>query len=92
MGSEMPSYGRVRDQAEARIAFANGTEAEAWMSGWCLKEGAYCKRDTMQRGGDVACPLLDVAMLDEETPRQWINRKPALGPEMYECTKYEAED
>jgi hypothetical protein len=89
--SEMPPYGRVRDNAEARLAFANGTEGDAWMSGWCLREGAYCKHDTMQRGGDIACPLLDVALLDESTPRQWVDRTSALEPAMYRCTKYEAE-
>lgn len=87
----MPTYATAVKNAERRPAFANGTEGEAWMSGWCLREGAYCRHDSMQRGGDVACPLLDVAMLEDATPAEWTNRTSALGPKMYECTRYEAE-
>lgn len=89
--SKMPSYDTVAKNASDVTAFSNGTEADAWMSGWCLRPGAFCKHDSMQRGGDVACPLLDVAMLEEKTPAQWTDRRSALGPDMYRCTRYEAE-
>jgi len=86
--SEMPTYQQVLDESEDRPPFANGTEGDAWMSGWCLREGARCKHETADRG---ECPLMDVVIMDGRTPRQWIDRTPALGPEMYRCTKYEAE-
>lgn len=89
--SRMPSYDTVAKNAADEIAFSNGTEADEWIQGWCLRPGAYCKHDSMQRGGDAACPLLDVAMLEEKTPTQWGEQRSALGPEMYTCTQYEAE-
>lgn len=89
--SPMPSYDTVERDATDRPAFANGTEGEAWMSGWCLNPGACCRHDSMQRGGNVACPLLDVAMLEGKTPAEWVEPTNALGPKVYECTKYEAE-
>ena len=89
--SRMPSYDSTVKRSEDRPAFANGTEGEAWMDGWCLRDGGYCRHDSMQRGGDVACPLLDVAMLADRTPVEWTDRTSTLGPGMYTCTRYEAE-
>lgn len=91
MTHRMPTYATVAKNAEQRPAFANGTEGEAWMSGWCLREGAYCRHDSMQRGGDIACPLLDVAMLEDKTPAEWGEQVSALGPAMYTCARYEPE-
>jgi hypothetical protein len=90
--SDMPSYDRAKARSLPIVPFSNGTEYQAWSSGWCERSGAPCGRDTIQRGtGDLACPLLDVATLDERTPAEWGERKNVLGPGMYECTKYEAE-
>jgi hypothetical protein len=89
----MPTYVTVEKRAEDKPAFANSTEGDAWMSGWCLRPGAYCRHDSMQRGGNVACPLLDVAMLGDKTPAEWTDPKPGeLGAGRYRCTRYEAEE
>ncbi len=92
----MPPYEAVRRRAALRRPFANGTEGEAWQDGWCLRSGAFCRHDTVEREsrvGDrsVSCPLLEVAMLEQLTPAEWVDRTDALGPKMYRCTRYEPE-
>lgn len=89
--SRMPTFGEVSRDAVGGRAFANGGEGDAWQAGWCLREGAPCRHDDMDRGGNTSCSLLEVALLTAKTPRQWVDRTPVLGPGMYRCTMYEAD-
>lgn len=88
---QMPSYATLAANAGDGKPFANGTEGEAWQSGWCLREGAPCRHDTIDRGGDLSCPLMEIAILGG-TPAEWGERTSALGRDMYTCTMYEAEE
>lgn len=86
----MPSYEGALAAAAERTPFANGTEWEAWSQGWCRRSDKACRHDDIDEGGDNACPILEVALLGERTPAEWVDRTNALGPDMYRCTKYEA--
>lgn len=85
----MPSYEDAVARSGERRPFANGAEWEAWSPGWCRKP---CARDDIDEGGDKACPILEVALLNNRTPAEWVDHQNALGPEMYRCTKFEAAD
>jgi hypothetical protein len=87
----MRTYLKVLRDADSRVPFANSTESEAWQSAWCWRDGAPCAHDTMDRGGKLACPLLDVAMLELKTPREWGHYTAVLGHGMYTCSEYLAD-
>lgn len=85
----MPTYEDALSRSSDRVPFANGTEWEAWAAGWCRGTCKPCRHDDIDLGGEIACPILEVALLNERTPAEWVDRRSALGPEMYRCTKYE---
>lgn len=66
-----------------RRPFANGTEGDLWMDGWCRREPNGCVRVD-------SCTVLDVAVIEERTPAEWVSGRPVLGREMYRCTRFEA--
>lgn len=92
----MPTYEDALDRAVQRVPFSTGTEWDAWVAAWCLRDGAPCRHDRQLRGADelwdsIDCPLVDVALLNARTPQEWGERTSALGGGMYTCSKYEAE-
>jgi hypothetical protein len=92
MSRTMPTYADALARSRPESPFSNGTEHEAWQSGWCMRPGAACMRDEQFGAGPegATCPLLDVALFEARTPQEWGKRVSALGPEMYTCQKYKA--
>jgi hypothetical protein len=63
-------------------AFSNGTEWEIWSYRWC---GTCSHEDS---GGDVFCPLTDLALLADKTPSEWGD--PETGTDgRYRCSQYQ---
>jgi hypothetical protein len=65
-------------------AFSNGFEGEAWQGRWC----GSCKHDDFDRGGEISCPLLMVAMMDR-TPAEWESHVVGGLSDRYRCTTYD---
>lgn len=77
----------IQRRAYPSSPFSNGFEAENWQGPWC----GTCRHDE-DNGGTGNCPLLNVAIIEGVTPREW--REVALGglANRYECEKYEVRD
>lgn len=65
--------------ARDRTPFSNGTEFDCWSENWCQR----CRHLD-------ACPLLDVAFIEEKTPAQWQDWEPGSLGNQYTCTEFEA--
>jgi hypothetical protein len=90
--SPTPTYEDVYRRSSEDQPFANGTEYDEWVRGWCLRLGAYCQHDQQMRTGEgLCCPLLDVMLLTNRTPAELGERQSALGRGMYQCSMYEPE-
>lgn len=61
-------------------AFSNGTEWDAWASGWCRRCARY----------DDCQIVDDLFMGSGAVPIQWITGPLVLGPERYTCTEFAA--
>lgn len=63
-------------RGQARMPFANGFEADAWMSTWCNR----CLHQH-------TCPLVDVALWGV-TPQPWTETHPNGLADRYECSEW----
>ena len=73
----MPDYETASAGARDKPAFSNGSEWDAWAARWC---------DRCKHYDD--CPLLLVAMADEQTPAQWVEDAPGSLGSQYRCTEF----
>ena len=73
----MREYAEILADAIDRRAFANGSEFDAWSSGWC---------DTCIFYAD--CDLLAVALIEGKTPVEWRPDQPGSLWNPYTCDEY----
>lgn len=71
------SYEQEMVRAKPERAFANGFEADSWMSIWCND----CVRE-------ATCPLIMVALMDH-TPDAWDDVRPGY-LNRYHCREFES--
>jgi hypothetical protein len=70
-------------------AFPNGASFDVWSSQWCDR-GAGCVHDRPDTNPPVYCPLVGVAMIYDQTPKEWHaadQRAETLSN--YTCTEFE---
>ena len=82
----MRTEAEIDRDARPGSAFSNGTEWECWSSRWCNR----CIHDEWRTG--KFCPLVNVAMLGDKTPLEWMNERPLSLYERYTCIEFRAED
>lgn len=68
----------VMANAQHRPPFANGTEWDVWSFVWCE-----------QCVNEPGCPLIDVAIVMERTPAEWVIDIPGSLHSPYRCTEFE---
>jgi hypothetical protein len=73
------THDEIYDAAREGRAFSNSTSWEIWSYNWCQR----CLNDINED-----CPIVNVAMLGEKTPEEWV------GAELhdYECTEFEPQE
>ena len=77
----MRNYDEIIADAIDRPAFSNGFEWDHWSANWCDRCKLY-----------ETCPLVDVSLIEQKTPVEWIVREPMGLADRYECTEFEVID
>lgn len=73
------TYDEELQRAEERQPFATSAEGFAWLAKWC----ETCVHERR-------CPLIDLAVMEQQTPFGWIRVDSNNLPYQFLCTEYES--
>lgn len=64
----MRTEAEITADARPGRAFSNGTEFDIWASRYCYE----CVHDNPNADPEVFCPILGFSLLNDATPREWV--------------------